>query len=395
MDKSKVSISRCNAYEKDKINAAIDRCLKDLDIGKDFFKDKKILLKPNLLSSTPPQKAVTTHPVFLEAVIDRLLSYGVRKENMLIADSPGIAVAYDRKGLEETYKTTGLLDISQKTGIRLNYDTGMEMISLKEGQVVKRLEIIKPAVENDMIINLPKFKTHNLTTITGAVKNLYGTVHGRQKTLYHTKFLELAKFYQLLFDIITFLKPAVNIMDGIIGLEGEGPGTSGTPRKVGLVLASKDPVAMDILVSMIMGIDLEGFPLQKTAKSRGFHSAEIGKIDILGASIDELIIKDFKKPKTRNLDRITENRFFSTYFLPFMRNSLNPRPVPDPKKCNLCETCIKVCPEQCITLVNSKIRVDYNNCIRCYCCSEMCPQGAMALKDSFMSRQLSKIFSKR
>jgi ferredoxin len=269
------------------------------------------------------------------------------------------------------------------------------MVPLKDGKVVKRLEIIRPVLEADILINLPKFKTHNLTMITGAIKNIYGVIHGRSKTLYHTKFLEIEKFYELLFDLHSIIKPSISIMDGIIGLEGEGPGASGIPRQVGLILASRDSVALDMIVTNIMGIDPASFPLQQTARSRGISSADIGNIEIKGPGLEELKIEDYKKPRAGNLDRITSNKFINTYILPFMRNSLHPLPKPDPEKCNLCESCINVCPEQCISLNRSNIKIDYNKCIRCYCCAEMCPQGAILAKDSFITRLLSRFFTNK
>jgi len=161
MDKKKVCVKRCSGYDKEKIKTLLCTVLKELGIKNGFFKSKKIVLKPNLLSDNPPEKAVTTHPVFIEAVIDLLLEKGARKDDMVIADSPGIVVQYNQKGLQKTYAKTGLLEVSEKTGVALNYDTGMRLTPVKDGKVVKNLEIIEPVLEADILINLPKFKTHN------------------------------------------------------------------------------------------------------------------------------------------------------------------------------------------------------------------------------------------
>lgn len=394
MEKNTVYIERCKDYKKDDITKTLNGMIKPLLKDISLPDAKKILLKPNLLSATPAEKAVTTDPVFVESVIDCLLGMGAKKDNILIADSPGIVVPYTEKGLGNVYEVTGLSKVSEKTGIRLNYDTGLEMLELKKGRVVKKLEIIRPAAEADIIINLPKFKTHNLTTITGAVKNMYGVIHGRSKTLYHTKFLEVDKFYELLFDVITLIRPTINIMDGILGLEGEGPGSSGSPRHVGLLLASLDPVAMDLVVAGIMGIGPGEFPMQRIASERGMSSYSMDNIEIAGPQMDGLVIGDFKRPKGGSLDRITANRFINTYLLPFMRNKLHPLPKPDHDKCNLCESCIDVCPQECISLENDRIKIDYNKCIRCYCCSEMCPQGSILLKESLMTKLLAGMIGK-
>src|SRR4030043_1809619 len=251
----KVSIVRCKDYNKENLKDAIKRCVGLIGGFEKFLNPQsKILLKPNLLLSAPPERAITTHPLFIEAVIENIVDITGKRKNILIADSFGPATPYNKKGMEKIYDATGILGIAERTGCKLNYSAEYECLSNKKGRIIKRIEVIKPVIEADVIINLPKFKTHNLTVISGAIKNMFGIIPGFTKVGYHLRFDDFESFSGMLLDIVSFIKPALNIMDGILGIEGEGPGRNGTPRRVGLVLASDDAISMDIIMSKIMNV---------------------------------------------------------------------------------------------------------------------------------------------
>jgi ferredoxin len=257
-------------------------------------------------------------------------------------------------------------------------------LSLKEGKVIKKIEVINPILDADIVINLPKFKTHNLTVITGAVKNMFGVVPGFLKLGYHTRFNKVEKFSDMLVDLAMLIKPEISIMDGILGIEGEGPGMSGSPRKVGLVLASESPVSLDVVMAQIMGIEEELCPTIVAARNRKIEGADSGDIKLLGEELDGVIISDFKLPKNVGRVELVKDGFVSNYILPFLRNSLNPYPAVNRDRCSLCKTCIKVCPENSIFIKGDKIEFNYKKCIRCFCCSEMCPEGAIEIKYSLL-----------
>ena len=389
---NKVSIVKCQSYSKNELTAAIKKCV-DLIGGFEKFiaGGKKILLKPNLLSPSSPDFAVTTHPVFIESIIDIILKLTGDPSNIVIADSPGAVLPHTQETLLKTYEVCGLNYLQHKSGINLNMDTGFETVAYRDGKVLKTLEIIKPVLDADLIINLPKFKTHSLTMVTGAVKNMYGIIHGRTKTLLHTKFMEIEKFNDMLIDIYSYKRPAINVIDGIMGMEGEGPGSSGTPRKTGFVIAGTNGIAIDNIMGKIMGIKDGNLPLINCAEKRGIDGWNTADIEVLGENINNIIIHDFKLPKNTRIDRITKNRFINTYILPFVRNNIGLSPYQNKNKCNLCKQCIEACPELAITELNNVLKFNYKKCIRCYCCSEMCPQGAIDLKYSFIG---NLIFSK-
>ena len=383
-----VSIMKCEDYQKKAVFYTLEKCIDQIGGLDKYIKGaKKILLKPNLLSAQSPEKAVTTHPVFIEAVIDLVRKYASCEVNMTIADSPGAATSHTKKELVHLYKNCGLLYLGDMKDVTLNVDDSYKTVSYKEGLVFKHMEIIKPVLDADIIINLPKFKTHSLTRITGAVKNMFGVIHGRTKTVLHTKFMDIEKFSDMLIDVYSCSRPVLNIMDGITGLEGEGPGASGRPRDLKVVLASSNGIAMDHIVSMMMGFKAADVPLMKCAKNRGMPGTDFDEIKILGdyfTQPGEIRIPGFMLPKKTMVDSISKNTFFKTYVFPFIRNTLSPSPYQDIQKCNLCGICSDICPEKAIIQNDKKLIFDYKKCIRCYCCSEMCPYAGISLKYSWL-----------
>jgi len=384
-NKTKVSIVKCDTYNKEALSDAISDCVNLIGGFKRFIKpESKIVVKPNLLSAALPENAVTTHPVFVEAIVEKIIEITGRSENITIVDSPGAGIPYTKNNLKKVYEKTGLIDIPKRTGCRLNYDTEYSSLSLKEGKVIKKIEVIKPVLDADIIINLPKFKTHDLTVITGAVKNIFGVIPGFLKPGYHARFNRVEKFSDMLIDLIMLIKPEISIMDGVLGVEGEGPGMSGSPRKVGLILASKNPISLDVVMAKVMGIREELCPTIVAARSRKIEGADINDIEVLGEELGKVIISDFELPKNAGREELVKNSFKSNYILPFVRNSLSPYPAVNRNKCSLCKTCVRVCPENSIFIKGGRIKFNYKKCIRCFCCSEMCPEGAIELKYSLL-----------
>ncbi len=389
--KTTVSIARCRSYDKKDLRKAISDCVSLLGGFSKFLNPgSRIVIKPNFLLAAAPEKAVTTHPLFIEAVIESITAVTGNSKNILIADSFGPGVPYNKAGMKRVYEATGVSDVAKRTGCRLNYSTEYESLSYRQGRVIKKIEIIKPVIEADVIINLPKFKTHNLTVITGAVKNMYGVVPGFTKVGYHLRFSEIKKFCGMLLDIATFTGPALNIMDGITGIEGEGPGRSGTPRKVGLILASDDPISMDIVMSRIMNIDRKLVTFFEILDEWKDESYREENIEILGEKLSDIIIDDFKLPKSIGQKKLLENAFINTYIMPFVRGLLNPYPYINSGKCDLCMVCRNICPQNAISHSAGKMKFNYRNCIRCFCCSEMCPEGAIDTKYSFLGNLIFK-----
>ncbi len=388
----KVSVVKCKDYNKKELKAVLHKCMKNIGgLGKYIRPDDKVLIKPNLLLAAQPEKGVTTHPVFLEALIELLSSFTDRSR-IIIADSPGAGIPYNTENLEKVYKTTGILQMAERIGCILNFDTTYKSYSLKEGNIIKQVDVIKPYFEADKIINVPKFKTHDLMSLTGAVKNMFGLIPGFEKIGHHLRFTQLDNFAEMLLDIALNLKPTINIMDGILGIEGDGPGMSGTLREIGIVMASRNAISMDALSAHFVRLDSQLFPLLKIAQKNGMQEAYLENIEIIGDVKKDFKISNFVLPKGIGRKDLISNKFINTYLMPWVRNSLNPYPYVINKKCTLCGTCQKVCPYNAINIRKDKVQFDYNKCLRCFCCSELCPEGAINIKYSWIGNLLFNRF---
>jgi len=405
--KAIVSLRKCQKYDSDKIAEFVQDCINDLGGFKSYINNaKNILLKPNLLSATPPEKAVTTHPGFIEGVIKALKENCPSDTKIIIADSPGVSTPHTKKNLKNLYEKCEIAYLGKIENVILSYDEDFEFVSFKEGSVLKQLQVIKPVLQSDVIINLPKFKTHSLTKITGAVKNMYGIIYGRTKTILHTKFMDIEKFCNATLDIYLYTKPVLNVMDAIIGMEGEGPGSSGKPKNVGLIIASNNAVALDNIMSLIMGGKRSwslNVPVLTCAKNRKIFGSNLQDIKIIDETgnflsfndtgFEKYVIKDFILPKDSIVNTISKNKFLNNYIFPFIRNNLSLSPYQNLEKCNMCQICVGVCPQDAIEVnKNNKnlLSFNYKKCIRCYCCSEMCPQGAIDLRYSLIGNLIFK-----
>lgn len=385
-DKYRVAVYRCGKYDKEVIKRTLHTAIERLGGIESFLGNKKnICVKPNLLMPASPEQAITTHPVFVEAVIELVSEYTGNPENIIIADSFSPVVPFTKKGIDRVYEEAGLKEVSVRTGCRLNYSTEYSTLSHSEGKYLKKIEVIKTVLNSDIIINLPKFKTHDLTGITGAVKNMFGVVPGFTKVGYHLRFENMTDFAGMLLDLAGLIRPALNIMDGILGLEGDGPGRSGTPREIGLIMVSGDAVVMDMVMGKLIELDEDLNPFMEVREKYENNNYTWGNIEIVGEKLSDVIMEGFKLPGTLGQKRLIRNNFARKYIMPFARNALNPYPYLDFSKCDQCMTCRKVCPRKIIKYDGKNIAIDHSGCIRCFCCSEMCPQGAIEPKYSFLA----------
>ena len=265
--------------------------------------------------------------------------------------------------------------VAEETGAVLNYNTGSKTVSNPGGKLIKKLDVIKLLDDVDVIITLPKLKTHIFTKFTGSTKILFGVVPGLTKPAYHLKFQDVGLFSDMLLDILAYVKPTLSIMDGVIGIEGDGPGAQGDPKKAGFILASQDSVALDVVATTLIGMNPMEVPIIKRAVERGMATGSVNDITVLGERIDDMKVS-FKKPSGNGspLNTVMSSKIMRRIFL----KAAVPYPVAD-KKCVRCGICRQNCPAGAITITD-KARMDYSKCIRCYCCHELCPHKAIRLK---------------
>ncbi len=342
---------------------------------------QRVLLKVNLLMKKRPEEAVTTHPSVVEATVRLVQEAGGIP---VIGDSPG--GPYNKNALQSIYSRTGLLEVAERTGAELNQDFGQTVRSFPEGRVAKSLVITNCVTEADVIITLSKLKTHGMMTFTGAVKNLFGVIPGLLKAEYHLKMPKIMDFAGLLVDIAQYVKPALSIMDGIVGMEGNGP-SAGQPRNIGALLLSIDPFALDVVAADLIGLKPGKVPTIRVAKERGLI-ASLDEIDLKGDARSLWRIQDFIVPKT-----VSAN-FLDMVPLPksvrgFLLNRVRPRPVFSHDQCKGCSDCVNNCPPKALGMDDQKRPiVDLEACIRCFCCQELCPHQAVEIFRPWLGKKI-------
>ncbi|MGD0278381.1 MAG: DUF362 domain-containing protein, partial [Smithella sp.] len=289
------------------------------------------------------------------------------------------------------YRETGMLEAAEASGGKLNFDCSFREVSYPEGKLIKRFEVISPVIDSDGVFNLCKMKTHLFMRMTGAVKNNFGVIPGLTKPGYHAKLNDTIHFADMLLDLAQYVSPRLNIMDAVVGMEGNGP-NSGTPKKVGLLIASNNQLALDAVAGEIMGLNRGNNPVLMAAEQRGMGPTYIKDIEIIGENLSGIKIPDYKFPAN-----IFEGLGVGP--LPLVQNmakflfkdAFTAKPVINKKTCIACKACYEACPVKAISIdEQAKAAViDAKKCIRCYCCHEMCPEDAVDLKYSILHKLLN------
>ncbi len=384
---TQVTLRRCSSYDQEQVLRTVRLAVDDLGGMSAFVKrGQKVLLKPNLLQGADPDKAITTHPSIIRAVGLLVQEAG---GIVTIADSPGSGAVYSEASLRKAYRLSGWDKVAEELGATLNYCTDCSERSQPEGVLMKRFTLIKPVLEADVIINLPKLKTHLLTGMTAGVKNMFGSIPGFEKASYHSRMTARTDFGEMLVDLERTVRPHLTILDAVIGMEGNGP-MNGEPRTFGAIIASPDPHALDLVAARLLGLDPLLIPTLAAAARRGLLPEGLVQ-DIGGDGLTGLLVTDLKIPATFAGQKKDSRAMRAVLSLarPYAL-----RPVVERDKCVGCGACARSCPRQCITVTEGKARIASKNCIRCYCCHEMCPQDAILLKRSKTGKVMHKVMQR-
>jgi uncharacterized protein (DUF362 family)/Pyruvate/2-oxoacid:ferredoxin oxidoreductase delta subunit len=325
----------------------------------------KVLVKINHLSPTStPERGIVTHPIFVEAVLTLLKE---RDAEITVGDDI-------EEGDEDGFKISGFREMCDRQGVKLVNLREMGFVEKPcNGKILKNLYISKIMEEADVLINLPKFKTHSLTIFTGGIKNLYGTIPDGLRRRFHYNYLRSEEFCQMLVDIYSIAKPKLTMIDGIMAMEGEGP-SSGKMRNLGLILAGKDTVAVDAIAGRIIGLKPDDVLTTRYAAERGLGISDLKKIEVTGENLDSLIVPDFKLPSSAY--RLAMNR--APYgLIKHILEEVAPRPRVKKKNCTACIKCVKACPTGAATMVGKTAAINEKLCIRCMCCHEVCRFNAI------------------
>ncbi|NHK31594.1 MAG: DUF362 domain-containing protein [Asgard group archaeon] len=365
---SKVAIVK---VDNENVEGAVRKAIELLGGINEFISDfDVILLKPNLLVAPKIKEVrdkIRTDPRVLEAISKMILEKG---KQVIIGDSS--AAGHDG-GTREALKYSDYLEIGEKydsVDVRSLEKNGPINVDV-QGKKLRKVNIAKDIIDAQAIINVPKMKTHSMTLYTGAIKNLYGTITGGDKTRIHSLGANIKGFSQCLVDLYAFEKSKIklNVMDAIIALEGLGPGASGKAVKMDLILASDDAVALDAVAFKLMGYNPEKVPATRYAAEQGLGEIDLEKIEILGERIEDHQRK-FKLPKTAKIATIPFQRF----------TNITLRTPKYKSGCIACHDCERACPEKVITIIETKKgeqrpKINYSGCISCYTCIEICPEA--------------------
>lgn len=387
MEETQVYAASCPDYgqAEEAIRALVEQMG---GMGRFVRPGERIVLKANLLRAAPPESAICTHPAVVEAVAKLVKEAG---GTPVICDSPGGAL-HKEAVLRSLYEKTGMAAVAAAAGAALSMDSSTRTVSLPEGKVLRQAEIITPVAEADGVIDLCKMKTHVLMSMTGAVKNLFGVIPGLSKVGYHATHPDHETFADVLLDLTGYVRPRLSLMDGILAMEGDGPGSSGTPRQAGLLLAAANPLALDTAAGAIMNLPRQDNPVLLAAERRGLTPCRMEDVELIGGTVEELRMADYKFPASTKSNLMD---FLGPLARPAERlckKALSQTPRIDGAKCVGCGICAKSCPGQAIAMTapGKKARISQNACIHCYCCHELCPQKAVELHQSWLGRLLTK-----
>jgi uncharacterized protein (DUF362 family)/NAD-dependent dihydropyrimidine dehydrogenase PreA subunit len=367
---SKVIIQECKDYVLEDIMEKINDGIEKLG-GWDLFvkPGDTVLLKANLIGPKASDTAAVTHSEFVRAITRILKERGC---NVWIGDSSGGAIA----GIAPTaqsFKVSGYEKVANEEGALIkNFDKEGVVEVEPKGKFKEKMFLAKPLFEADVVINLPKLKTHSANVYTGAVKNLFGCIPGLRKATYHKMAPDKEDFGDIIADIHQATKFSLHIMDSITSMEGEGP-TAGSVYKSNKILISTDPLALDAVALNMLGLTVDDVPIIIAAKKRNLGQWNLEDIIIEGDYDSIPKLNNFKLPKVLKSSKQKSNKavvkvidFFKTV------------PEIDTNKCKKCNMCVESCPMQAIDRATKKI--DYSKCIECMCCHELCLHKAVRLK---------------
>ena len=383
---SPVILTPCETYDGPVVRSALEAVLAPIG-GLDWVTPGMTVgIKANLVSAMKPEECATTHPSLLCALTQLLRERGAR---VVIGDSPG--GVYTAAFVNHVYSAAGL-SACEEAGAELNHDLGVADASFPEAKVLKSFTYTAWLDSCDAIINVCKLKSHGMMGMSAAAKNLFGVIPGTMKPEYHFRFPNMNDFAHMLVDINDYLADKVRLclVDAVEGMEGNGP-TRGTPRHIGLLLASGSPHVLDAVCCRLIGLTEDAVPTLLAARERGLLPAE-ASLTVVGATdgqstVESFAIKDFEHVAVRHGHLFASRGRLVSKALEALLTS---RPKLKASECVGCAKCESICPAKAITMENKKAVIDRDTCIRCFCCQEFCPTGAMKVHRTWIARMLVK-----
>lgn len=373
----RVLCKACAGYEQAQVDAAVEAVFAFCPNAGRLGPHSRVLLKPNLLAKHPPERAVTTHPAVVAACIRACMQRGVLPQNITVADSPG--GAWTPGGMRAIYAQSGMAAVCEETGAAL-YLGCKAGVRKTQGERVHSFELMRPVLDADFIIDIPKVKTHVMVGMTCAVKNLFGTVPGLSKAEFHMRFPAPEDFGGMLADLCEAVRPDMVVADGIVAMEGDGP-ASGTPYALGLILGGQSAYDVDLAVCRLMGLAPQRVPYLAAAVRRGLCAAQVEEGVLCGDVQAAAPRAGFCLP-TSMMDLTFAQKAPRPirWLVPGAEKWVAPRPKVKRALCIGCGKCAEICPGRTIRVQGRKAHISRAGCIRCFCCHEMCPVKAIEVR---------------
>lgn len=342
------------------VRYSVDRAF---DLFPQDLAGKKVLIKPNVLRASEAAEGIATHPAVLAAVVDKVQS--LAPAALVVGDNPGL---FSYGANEAAFRQTGLMDAARGSYRNI----GLDAVAVPfHADFLETVRISRAVIDADVIISLPKFKTHGLTVMTGAIKNSYGILPGAQKARLHKIAGTPVRFHDLIVEVFKLRVPDLFIVDAVVGMEGNGP-ASPELRQIDRILAADNAVALDAVIATMMGLDPSRLRFLCRAAEAGLGSWQMEDIAIEG----ELeAIGDFKVPPLGG-EAVLNN----TAVQDLLESKTRLIPRADPDNCTGCGTCVEQCPAQALSLLDNLPQADEERCVTCFCCQEICPEKAMVLQ---------------
>lgn len=382
---SKVSLIKCDTYEQEILYQKVNDAVELIGGFNNLIpNNSKVFIKLNCVGPFDKDRGITTHPEFVRSVIRHIKKY---TNNIIVGDNPAV------RDQVFTLKKCGIYNILLEENVNILDQTKLTTISNTDHKMYSEFEVSEEMVTCDVLINLPKLKTHSLAYMTVAEKNFFGTIYGLNKSAWHIKANNPLHFGNAMNDLYSAIlntlnknnAKIINICDGILGLEGEGPSTGGTPKKANIIMASLDAVSLDKVACKVTNLDETKLFINNIAGERKLGVSNLDEIEILGEKLDSCITQ-FVAPK----DSLSSVGLRILKFKLF-RNLLLEHPVIDTNICIKCGECVKICPPKTMQMNKSYPHLKQTNCIRCWCCQEVCPQNAIGKsKRPFIGRLILK-----
>jgi len=361
MSQAKVSIVRAVDYGGAGVDVAVEEAVELVGGLEHVVKPgSRVFVKINHLSpASPPERGIITHPAFVEAVLKLLRRTGAR-----------VTVGDDIDSSNgDGFQVSSFRQMCQRAGVALvNLREAGFVEARCQGRFLEKVYVSRIAADADVIVNLPKLKTHSLTVLTGGVKNMYGVIPCGLRTRFHGDYAAREDFAQVLTDIFSAARPQLTIMDGVVAMEGEGP-AAGKLRRLGVILASRDAVALDAVAAGIIGLDPTDILTTRYASERGLGVGRLQDIEVAGERIEDVAVPDFRIPLSGTAVLVGKAPRF---LVSSVSAQLSPRPRLIEQRCTGCFECVRSCPAGAISARGRMVEIDQGICIRCMCCHEVC-----------------------